>query len=150
MQQIMPNLTVFIQAIIFLVALIVVKRFILNPISDVLKGRTDRIEGAEQQAKRLVEESAALDQQYKKRIRDGRARAQEEKNRRRQESLGVEREILEKARLEAQDYLLKIREEIRRESEQARVRLQREAAGLSQTMAEKILGRPLHETQRHG
>ena len=53
MDAIMPNYTVFIQTVVFLVALVVIKVFILEPITEVLKGRNERIEGAEQEAVRL-------------------------------------------------------------------------------------------------
>ena len=46
MEQIMPDYSVLIQAGIFLVALYVIKSFILTPISEVLRGRSERIEGS--------------------------------------------------------------------------------------------------------
>lgn len=143
MEQILPDGTIFIQAAVFVIALVVIKSFILNPISGVLKGRAERIEGAEQEAVRLELESTTLDLQYKKRIREARSKAQELRNQRRQEALAAEKEILDKGRQDAQTFLLGIREDIRRETADANTQLKRGVAALSQALAEKILGRPL-------
>lgn len=143
MEQIMPNLSVLIQAVIFLVSLYVIKAFILNPISQVLQGRTDQIEGSEQEAKRFEEESARLDASCRARIAEARLQAQQEKSRRRDEARTVEREIMGKGREEAQAILERIRADIQQESREARGRLREEAAGLSRILAEKLLGRPV-------
>jgi len=143
MEQIMPNASVFIQAAIFLVALYVIKSFILTPISEVLKGRTEQIEGSEQEAQRFEEESARLDTSYRATIADARSQAQQERAKGREEARGEEREILGKGREEAQGILEGIRSEIRQESTEARGRLREEAAGLSRILTEKLLGRPV-------
>jgi F-type H+-transporting ATPase subunit b len=143
MEQIMPNLTVLIQAVIFLVALYVIKAFILNPVSQVLRGRTERIEGSEQEAQRFEAESARLDTSYRARIAEARMQAQQERAKRREEARGLEREILGKGRQEAQAILERIRAEVRQESTEARGRLRAEAAGLSRLLTEKLLGRSI-------
>lgn len=143
MEQIMPNVTILFQAVIFLVALYVIKTFILDPVSQVLRNRTERIEGAEQEARRFQEESARLDSSYRARIAEARARAQQERARNREEARGKEKEILGKGRLEAQEILEGIRGQIRQESAEAKARLHEDAAGLSSILAEKLLGRPV-------
>lgn len=143
MEQIMPNVSILFQAIIFLVALYVIKTFILNPVSEVLRSRTERIEGAEEEARRFRDESARLDSSYRARIAEARGRAQQERARNREEARGEEREILGKGRREAQEILEGIREEIRKESGEARARLHEDAAGLSRILTEKLLGRPV-------
>ena len=143
MEQIMPNASVIVQGVIFLVALYVIKSFIVAPISEVLKGRTEQIEGAEQEAERFEEESARLDASYRATIADARSRAQQERAKRREEARGVERELLGKGREEAQVILEGIRSEIQQESTEARGRLREEVAGLSRILTEKLLGRPV-------
>jgi len=143
MEQIMPNYTVFIQAVIFLVALYLIKSFILAPISEVLKGRSEQIDGSEQEAQRFEAESARLDTSYRAKIADARSHAQQERAKRREEARGMEREILGKGRREAQVILEGIRSEIQQESKEARGRLREEAAGLSRILTEKLLGRPV-------
>ena len=134
MEQVMPNYSVFIQAVIFLVALYVIKSFILAPITEVLKGRSEQIEGSEQEAQRFEAESARLDASYRAKIADARSQAQQERAKRREEARGVEREILGKGREEAQVILEGIRSEIQQESTEARGRLRAEAAGLDATV----------------
>jgi F-type H+-transporting ATPase subunit b len=143
MEQIMPNVTILFQAVIFLVALYVIKTFILDPVSQVLRNRTERIEGAEQEARRFAEESARLDSSYRAKIAETRARAQQERAKNREEARGKEREILAKGRLEAQEILEGIRGEIRQESAEASARLHEDGAGLSRILTEKLLGRPV-------
>ncbi len=143
MEQILPNGTILVQAAIFLVALWVIKAFILTPISRVLEERRNRIEGAAAEAARFEEESGRLDKGYKEKIAGARSRAQQERARRREEALREEREILEAARKEAQGVLERIRDEIQRETQEARGRLRQEAEGLSRLVTEKILGRPV-------
>ena len=141
MEQIMPNYSVLVQALIFLVALYVIKSFILTPISEVLKGRSEKIEGSEQEAQRFEEERARLDAGYRARIAEARNQAQQERARSRDEARVRERAILDKGRQEAQNILEGIRTEIRRESSEARGRLREEAALLSRSLTEKLLGR---------
>jgi F-type H+-transporting ATPase subunit b len=143
MEQILPNYSVLIQAAIFLIALYVIKAFILTPISQVLNGRREKIEGAEQDAHRFTEESSRLDTSYRARITEARAKAQQERSTRREEALREQREILGKGRGEAQKILEGIRGEIIAESTEARTRLREEAAGLSRILTEKLLGRPV-------
>ena len=143
MEQIIPNSSVFVQAIIFFVALYVIKSFILNPISEVLKGRSERIEGSEGEARRFEEESARPDSSYRARIAEARSEAQQGRAKSREEARGEERAILGKGREEAQKILEGIRGEIQKESKEARARLREEAAGLSRILTEKLLGRPV-------
>jgi F-type H+-transporting ATPase subunit b len=143
MEQVIPNYSVFFQAVIFLVALYVIKSFILAPIAEVLKGRSEQIEGSEQEAQRFVAESARLDSSYKATIADARSQAQQERAKRREEARGVEKELLRRGREEAQVILEGIRSEIQQESKEARGRLRQEAAGLSRILTEKLLGRPV-------
>jgi F0F1-type ATP synthase membrane subunit b/b' len=141
MEAIMPNYTVFIQAIVFFISLYLIKKLILDPSLRVLKGRNDRIEGAEQETTRLQKESTALDEQYKGKIREARAKAQSERARRKQDALAEERKILEKGREEANQQLKQIGAEIQKESLQAKARLGEVARELSRIFAEKLLGR---------
>ncbi len=141
MDAIMPNYSIIFQALIFFAALFIVKTFIINPITTVLKGRGERIEGAEQEAARLDRESSDLDGSYRSRIREARAEAQMERARHKKEAQDEERKILEKGREEANKNLQAIQKEIRKESEEATARLKQDAEQLSQILAEKLLGR---------
>jgi F-type H+-transporting ATPase subunit b len=141
MEQIMPNASVLVQAVIFLVALYVIKVFILNPISQVLAGRTEKIDGSEQEARRFAEEASKLDATCRARVAEARSRAQQARARTRDEARGEERAILDRGRQEAQRILDGIRAEILKESKEARGRLRGEAAGLSRMLTEKLLGR---------
>jgi len=143
MEAIMPNLTFVYQLIIFFAALAVIKYFILNPISEVLNGRNERIAGAEQEAVRLGDESEKLDGSYRAKIRDARAQTKLERAKQRESALAEEKAILGKGREEAQVKLQAIAGEIQKESGEARDKLKAEAAQISRMFAEKLLGRPV-------
>jgi len=143
MDAIMPNYTVIVQAIIFFAALFLVKKLLLDPVAEVLKKRSERIEGAERQAQKLQEESAALDEKYKIRIREARSKVQSERAQRKQDALAEERKILDKGREQAQEELKRISLEVRKEGEEAGARLREQARDLSRLLAEKLLGRPV-------
>lgn len=144
MEQIMPNWTIVIQAVIFIAALVIIRSFILTPVSQVLSGRSERIEGAEAEARRLEEESATLDASYRDRIRAGRAQAHQVRSQERDAATGQEREILGKARQEAQNILEGMRVQIRAESGKARTQLEEQATAISRLLTEKLLGRSVN------
>jgi len=141
MEAILPNLTFVYQLIIFFAALGVVKFFILNPLSDVLAGRNERIAGAEQEAVRLGQESERLNETYLDKIVEARGQAKQERAQQRERALMEEKAILGQGREAAKEKLAAIGGEIRKESDEARARLKKEAEGLSRLVAEKLLGR---------
>lgn len=143
MEAMMPDVTVVYQLVIFLAALVVIKRFVINPIAEVLKGRNERIQGAEQEALRLAQESDRLDETYRKKIRDARDRAKLDRAGQREQALDEEKGILGRGREEAQSRLQAISGEIREESGLARERLRADAVQISRMFAEKLLGRPV-------
>jgi len=143
MEAIMPNVTFVYQLIIFFAALLLIKRFLLKPIQEVLTGRNDRIAGAEQAAASLSEESDKLDETYRQKIRDARDQAKLERSKQRDQALAQEKDILAKGREDAQVKLQAIAGEIRKESGVARERLRADAAHISRMFAEKLLGRPV-------
>jgi len=143
MDAIMPNLTFVYQLILFFAALFVIQKFIIKPITEVLRGRSERIEGAEREAARLDGESDEMDGLFRGKIRDARAQAKLDRAKRRETALAEEKEILRKGRDEAQIKLQAIVGEIQRESGEAREKLRADAAQLSRLFAEKLLGRPV-------
>jgi len=143
MEEMMPNVTIVYQLIVFFVALVVVKFFVMNPIREVLGGRSERIAGAEQEAARLAEESARLEQTCRKKIGDARDRAKQERARQREQARGEEKGILESGREQAHVRLQAIAGEIRRESDEAGEKLRADAEQISRMFAEKLLGRPV-------
>ena len=143
MEQVMPNYTIVIQAIIFLVSLFVIKKCILDPISKLLRERSTKIEGGEKDARRLEQEAAALKESYRQKIKDARVKAMTVRNDMRQEALVKEKKILKEGRERAQKILEKIRQDIMAEVEVARTMLYQQATELSVRFGEKILGRQL-------
>jgi F-type H+-transporting ATPase subunit b len=143
MEQVTPNYTIIIQAIIFLVSLFIIKKYILGPISELLLQRSIRIEGGEQEARRLEQEANTIDSAYRQKIHDARVRAMAVRNEIRQEALANEKKILENSRKEAHGILEQIRQETAKEVQVARTMLHQQASELSVWFGEKILGRKI-------
>jgi F-type H+-transporting ATPase subunit b len=143
MEKVIPDYTVIVQAAIFLISLLFIKKFILDPIYELLQRRTTRIEGGEQDARRLEQEANALDSSYRQKIQEARVKAMALRNEMRQEALVKEKEILKEGRGNAHDTLERIRREIADEIVVARSMLQQQASELSVRFGEKILGRRL-------
>jgi F-type H+-transporting ATPase subunit b len=143
MEQVVPNYTIVVQAILFFISLFIVKRFILDPISEVLQQRTTRIEGGEKEARRIEQEANAIDSSYRQKIQDARVKAMVLRNEMRQGALAKQKEILKSGSEEGHKILEQIRQEITREVETARAMLHKQASELSVRFSEKILGRKI-------
>jgi F-type H+-transporting ATPase subunit b len=143
MEQVIPNYTIVVQAILFFISLFIIKRFILDPISEVLQQRTTKIEGGEKEARRIEQEADALDSSYRQKIQDARVKAMALRNEMRQAALAKEKEILKSGSEEGNKILEQIRQEITREVEMARAMLHKQASELSVRFSEKILGRKI-------
>ncbi len=141
MEQVMPNWTLAIQAVIFLLSLLVIKKLIIDPISGLLRDRTMRIEGTEQEARRLAQEAQGLDAAYQSKLQEARAKAAALRHEARQQALTQEKEILSQGREKAHKVLEDIRSEIEAERARARAVLREQARELSVLLTEKVLGR---------
>ncbi|NWG75549.1 MAG: ATP synthase F0 subunit B [Rubrivivax sp.] len=143
MEQVIPNSTFVVQAILFLMSLLIVKTFILKPLSELLKKRNTKIEGQEQEARRLEQEASALDATYLQEIRNARVRSVALRNEVRQRALQREKEIINQGRESAQGMLEQMRKDIAGEVASARVILQQHAEEMAAVFCEKILGRKI-------
>lgn len=143
MEQVTPNYTILIQAVLFLLSLVIVKKLILDPITALLKARSERIEGADQEARRLGEEAQELDAAYRSKILEARAKAMGLRHDVRQQAIAEEKEILKEGRDKAHELLEKMRVEIAAELEEARSHMRQKASELSVLFTEKVLGRRL-------
>ena len=137
------NVTLIYQLVVFFILLVVIKRFLLEPVLNVLEKRDREISGRRTEA---VDVETAVEQglmDYDKRLRDATAHAQEERARIRQQGLDRERELIDAARNEAMGELAKIRDEVASSKDSALEKLKAEAKDLSTSIAEKVLDRKL-------
>lgn len=137
------DLAFVIQIINFLVLVLVLNVFLYKPIRKVLADRDTQINGARARAAEVdkdVQEKMAL---YEARLREVKAKAGEERNVLRKEAMVEESEILDKARREATESLVTIKNRVAKEATDAKVLLREQARALSLEICEKVLGRSL-------
>ncbi|MCL5291671.1 MAG: F0F1 ATP synthase subunit B [Actinobacteria bacterium] len=130
-------------AISFGVLLLVLWRFGLGPITDMLAEREKRIRESLEQAEHTRLEAERLLRDYEERLAAARAEAQNliAEGRRLGESL--RQEIVTKADEEASRMLTRAREQIARDTESAILELKREVGELSVEIASRIIDRSL-------
>lgn len=137
-----PGLSIW-TTFVFVLLVIVLKRFAWKPILQALTEREEKIRGALEQADKARAEAAALLKQNEKNM----ARAEEEyrKMMREAKSLAekMKEDIVNKARLQGQQELQRASEEIQRNLEAAKHQLRSEVADLAIKAAEKILDETL-------
>ncbi len=137
-----PGLSIW-TTVVFVLLVIVLKRFAWKPILQALTEREEKIRGALEQADKARAEAAELLKQNEKNM----ARAEEEyqKMMREAKSLGekMKEDIVNKARLQGQLELQRASEEIQRNVEAAKHQLRSEVADLAIKAAEKILDETL-------
>ncbi|MEK7670487.1 MAG: F0F1 ATP synthase subunit B [Bacteroidota bacterium] len=137
-----PGLSIW-TTVVFVLLVIVLKRFAWKPILQALTEREEKIRGALEQADKARAEAAALLKQNEKNM----ARAEEEyqKMMREAKSLGekMKEDIVNKARLQGQLELQRASEEIQRNLEAAKHQLRSEVADLAIKAAGKILDETL-------
>lgn len=137
------DLAFVIQIINFLVLVLVLNVFLYKPIRKALADRDTQINGARARAAEVdkdVQEKMAL---YEARLREVKAKAGEERNVLRKEAMVEESEILDKARREATESLVTIKNRVAKEATDAKVLLREQARALSLEICEKVLGRSL-------
>ena len=137
-----PGLSIW-TTVVFVLLVVVLKRFAWKPILQALTEREEKIRGALEQADKARAEAAELLKQNEKNM----ARAEEEyqKMMREAKSLGekMKEDIVNKARLQGQLELQRASEEIQRNLEAAKHQLRSEVADLAIKAAEKILDETL-------
>lgn len=135
------DLTLVFQIIGFFFLLIVLNRFLYNPVLRILKERDEKIGGAIKKAAETEKEVEKGLLSYEKRIKEAAVKGHEERNRIRQEGLNREKELLEAARVEAARELASMRGELSKSKDSALASLKEESGTISLNIAEKILER---------
>lgn len=135
------DLTLVFQIIGFFILLVILNRFLYNPVLGILKERDEKIGGAVKQAAETEKDVEAGLLSYEKRIKEAAVKGHEERNRIRLEGVNTEKELLEAARLEAVKELSSMRTELAKSKDGALASLKEESRTISRSIAEKILER---------
>ncbi len=135
------NFTLIIQIINFLALIFLLNIVLYKPILKVLDEREQRIDGQQQQAKKVVEEGQALLGDYNQKLYAAKVDAMNAKNAARSEASNEANVIIEKARKEAEDIISQMQQQMASEISQAKKELEPELGVMAATIAQQIMGR---------
>jgi F-type H+-transporting ATPase subunit b len=137
------NMAFVIQIINFGILAIILNTFLYKPIRKVLTDRRQVIESSRSRTESVDHEVREKMTLYETRLHDAKAEAGSRRAEALKQAQAEESVLLEKARAEAAATLATIRDNVARESADARELLKKHAQALSDDICEKILGRSL-------
>ncbi len=135
------NGSLIIQIINFLFLFFVLNLVLFKPVRRILLERKEKISGLEGGIEKSSEEALAQDQAYKEGLKMARKKGLQQKEIFVEQASKEEKEIIDKINKKAQANLAEIRGKVAKESENARVALEKEVDVFAGAIAEKILGR---------
>ncbi len=137
------NLSFVIQLINFGILVLVLNVFLYKPLRKVLADRRQVIDSAREKAVSVDVEVQNKMAQYEARLHAAKAEAGTRRADALKQAQAEETAVLEKARAQATESLLSIRQKVAKEAGEARELLKKQAEILSGDICEKILGRNL-------
>lgn len=135
------DLTVVIQFIIFLVLLILLTKLVFKPFLEIMKERSENIEGAREKATVLDAEAEEKLESYDEQIKSARKEAANVRGKFRDEGEAQAKEILGGARAKTDAKISAARQKTEKSVKAAQVALQKQADGIAKSIASKLLGR---------
>jgi F-type H+-transporting ATPase subunit b len=138
---VIPDASVIIQIINFLFLIWVLNLIIFKPIRNILIQRKEKFSGLETDIETAESKAAEQDQAFADGIKEARAKGLKQKETLLQAASDEEKELIGKINEKAQAELVKIREQIARETDGAREKLMKEVGDFADSISEKILGR---------
>jgi F-type H+-transporting ATPase subunit b len=139
--QILPDLTLVLQIVIFLIFMWVMNRMLFRPTLRVLEERERQIQGARGKAADLEAQVEAAIARYNASIREARAAGENERSRFVREAIAEEERIANEGRAKAAETLTRIQESIAREAVTARAELKSRGHEFASLITEQVLGR---------
>ena len=138
---VMPDWTVFIQIINFLLILWILNRILYRPIRNILRQRKEKMDGLELSIQTYNDDAEEKDKAFAAGIKEARARGLNEKEALLQDAAEEEKKILAKVNEKAQAELADIRQKISQEAQTAKAALQTKVEEFAGDICQKILGR---------
>jgi F-type H+-transporting ATPase subunit b len=135
--------TFFIQVINFLILIAVLNWLLVKPTLRVLEERRVRVEGSEEEARRLTAEADKNIEEYERGLAEARIDAGRQKERIRTEGIERENEIIRAAREQSRKTVEDMKQRIEKEAHEASSVMKNEVKALSAQIAEKVLGRSI-------
>lgn len=138
---VMPDWTVAIQIINFLVILWILNRILYRPIRNIIHQRKEKMDGLELSIQTYNEDAQEKDEAFTSGIKEARAKGLSEKEALLQAAADEEKQIIAQVNENAQAELVDIRQKISQEAQAAKVALQSNVEEFADDICQKILGR---------
>ena len=135
------NYTVFIQIVIFLIAIYILNKFVFKPFINLVDRRDMLTRGAIEEAHELEEKVKAIIEEYDVKLNEARAFAAEERNKLIQEGQNVSQEIIGEARNETGALLDEAKTKLEAETKEIKDKIKNDIDGLATDIASKVMGK---------
>lgn len=133
--------TIFYQAALFVVLMVVLKPLLFDPVLAVFEERERRTDGARAEAREMQERAGELLRKYEKKLEEVSRMAAEEREKIRAETAQLEAKILEEAREASAKIVEEGRSRVEEEMHSIRFDLGRESERLAEQIVERVLGK---------
>lgn len=138
---VMPDWTVAIQIVNFLLILWILNRMLYRPIRNILRQRKEKMDGLELSIQTYNDDAEEKDKAFAAGIKEARANGLKEKEAMLQDAAEEEKKIIARVNEKAQAELADIRQKISQEAQTAKSALQTRVAEFADDICQKILGR---------
>ncbi len=138
---VIPDISLVYQMINFLVLLFVLNMVLYKPIRNVLLERKAKVEGLENGVEKASADLEAQKDSYKDGLKQARNEGLKKKEVFIEEASQEEKEIIDQINKKAQANFAEIKQQVAKETEQARKALEAEVEVYAKAIGEKILGR---------
>jgi len=143
------DLTFIGQIVVFMTLLLLLKKYLYGPLSELMEKRSAKIAEGLAAADAGKEAKAIADAEVAEQLKEARSKAQEILSAAEKRAAEIQEEITGKARAEAEAIVEAAREEVGAEVNRARQLLRKEIAGLAIAAAERVIDAEL-DAKRHG
>ena len=143
MVSVIPDWSVFIQVVNFLLVIIILNHFLFRPIRGIIQERKEKIEGFESDIEQISSKADERGQEIESRLAAIRHEGFDRKEIVKGEGLEDEKRIIDQANDQTEEVMRRIAEQITEEVDAAREELRADLEAFSLELAQKVLGRSL-------
>jgi len=134
------------QLVAFLILFVILRFILYKPLLKMLDQRSKKIKESLEQADVVKEQSLHAEEEVKKQIQDASKQGQELIARASQNGEEIRKKAQEQAKLDAEGLIVRARQEIKNERDEAIDEIHREFADLTVLAAGKVIGKSLDKT----
>lgn len=143
MISIIPDWSVFIQVVNFLLVIIILNHFLFRPIRGIIQERKEKFEGFESDIEQISSRADERGQEIESRLAAMRREGFDQKEVVKGQGLDDEQRIIDRANDQAEEAMRRITAQITEEVGAAREELRADLEAFSLELAQKVLGRSL-------